>query len=496
MKSVDNSIPPLPRSTPEAEGIASATMSGFLAEVQDSVTELHSFMLLRNGHVVAEGWWDPYRPDEPHTLFSLSKSFTSTAAGLAIAEGKLSLDDPVLSFFPEEAPAEVSANLVAMRVRHLLCMGTGHHDDTTPHLWGSALEGEQCPDEPNWARAFLARPVEHEPGTHFVYNSGATYMVSAIVQKVTGQRLVNYLAPRLFEPLGITHATWETCPRGIDTGGWGLSITTEEIARFGLLYLQNGVWNGRQVLPEEWVQVATQRHIAYGDDPASDWCQGYCYQFWRCRHIAYRGDGAFGQFCVVMPEQNMLFVSTAGVKDMQAVLNLVWKHLLPASNPGTAPVNAAAQETLIQTLGSLKVSTPQGKLDASIAGAVSGKTYRLESNEHGWESIRFDFEENETTLNIRNMQGEQVVPVGREGCWLRSEAALLRKNPHTIAASGAWANADTFTLRLSYCDTPFCPALKFCFTDIAVKIEETPNVGFNPKTIQVVGATAESANHS
>ena len=166
-------------------------------------------------------------------LFSLSKSFTSTAVGMAVAEGRLSVDDPVLSFFPDEAPRKPGENLAAMRVRHLLAMSTGHDQDTTEHLYRRR--------DGNWARAFLARPVAHAPGTHFLYNTGATYMLSAIVQKVTGQTLLEYLRPRLFEPLGIEGATWETCPRGVNTGGFGLSVKTEDIARFGQLYLQRGV---------------------------------------------------------------------------------------------------------------------------------------------------------------------------------------------------------------------------------------------------------------
>ena len=170
----------LPRSTPEAQGIASTAVSMFIEQAEKNIDALHSLMLLRHGQVVAEGWWAPYAPERPHMLFSLSKSFTSTAVGLAVAEGRLTVDDPVLSFFPEDAPAKVSANLAAMRVRHLLSMSTGHAEDTTGYFWRSR--------DKTWVRAFLARPVKYEPGTHFLYNTGATYMLSAIVQKLTGKR--------------------------------------------------------------------------------------------------------------------------------------------------------------------------------------------------------------------------------------------------------------------------------------------------------------------
>src|SRR4051794_588793 len=214
----------LPYATPEAQGIASSAILAFLEAAERGIDSLHSFMLLRHGHVLAEGWWAPYEAERPHMLFSLSKSFTSSAIGLAVAEGRLSVDDQVLSFFPKDAPAEPSEHLAAMRVHDLLSMATGHAQDTTPYL-------RQAPDA-NWVKAFLARPVEHPPGTHFVYNSGATYMLSAIIQHLPGTPLLKYLRPRLLTPLCIEKATGKPCPRGISPGGGGLSIRPADIARF------------------------------------------------------------------------------------------------------------------------------------------------------------------------------------------------------------------------------------------------------------------------
>jgi CubicO group peptidase (beta-lactamase class C family) len=282
----------LPRSNPESQGVDPAAVLGFVEATDARIDSLHSFMLVRHGHVVAEGWWAPYNPQSPHMLFSLSKSFTSTAVGLAIAEGKLSLDDPVLKFFPDDAPANPSSNLKSMRVSDLLRMSTGQQ--TEPGR----------PANVPWTRAFLAHPVPFKPGTHFLYNTSGTYMQSAIVQKVTGQTVLEYLQPRLFEPLGIVHPTWEMSPQGISTGGYGLSIRTEDIAKFGQLYLQKGQWEGKQLVPKSWVAAATARQTSNGSSPTSDWDQGYGYQFWRCRHGGYRGDGAFGQYCIVLPKED------------------------------------------------------------------------------------------------------------------------------------------------------------------------------------------------
>ncbi len=226
-----------PRSAPEAQGISSAAILAFVEEAEQKLDALHSIMIVRHGQVVAEGWWAPYAASEPHMLFSLSKSFTSTAVGLAVAEGKLKVDDPVLGFFPDEAPAQPSANLKAMRVRDLLTMSTGHHDED--------IRDFPYNGEGSVVKAFLERPVAHKPGTFFFYNTPASYMLSAIVQKVTGQSVLAYLGPRLFEPLGIENPTWDASKQGVSLGGFGLNVRTEDIARFGQLYLQKGMWQGK-----------------------------------------------------------------------------------------------------------------------------------------------------------------------------------------------------------------------------------------------------------
>jgi CubicO group peptidase (beta-lactamase class C family) len=334
----------LPRSTPEAQGVSSAGIRAFIESADREVDSMHSFMLVRHGHVVAEAWWQPESADKQHVLWSLSKSFTSTAVGLAVAEGKLSIDDQVLKFFPDEAPSEPSANLKAMRVRDLLTMSTGHQD-VAP-----------IKDKTDWVRLFLAHPVPHKPGTHFQYNTPATYMLSAIVQKVTGQTVLDYLTPSLFDALGIEDPKWDASPEGISIGGYGLFIRTEDIAKFGQLYLQKGMWNGKQLVPRSWVEQATSKQVSNGSDPSWDWDQGYGFQFWRCRHDAFRGDGKDGQFCIVLPEQDAVIAITANAKNMQAELNIVWDKLLPAFDDTPNEENPDEQAKLKATIAALKAS--------------------------------------------------------------------------------------------------------------------------------------------
>lgn len=473
----------LKKSTPEQQGIASAAISAFIDEANETVHDLHSLILLRHGQIVAEGWWSPYETNDPHIMYSLSKSFTSTAVGLAVAEGKLKVTDPVISFFPDEVPPVISPNLAAMQVRHLLSMSTGHAEDTTEEM-RTRLSG-------NWAQTILSLPVVYEPGTHFLYNTGATYLLSAIVQKVTGQTLLEYLEPRLFAPLGIENPGWENSPQGVNTGGFGLGITTADVARFGQLYLQKGLWQGKRLLPQEWVEEATRSHISNGTDPNSDWTQGYAYQFWRCRHGAYRGDGAFGQFCLVMPEQDAVLAVTAGLWDMQAVLNLVWKHLLPALEAGPLPENRAAAQGLAQKLEHLEIAPVKDRAASSIAASVSGQRFGLDNNAMEISAVSFDFDQAGCVLTIENASGMTQVNCGN-GSWQKGINTLNHGLPRKAAASGSWTDQQTYLINLYFltpiltktppagvvAQSPFGLTITCQFTEDRVSLELQANVAF------------------
>jgi CubicO group peptidase (beta-lactamase class C family) len=482
----------LPRCAPEAQGISSGAILGFVEAAEREVKELHSFMLLRHGHVVAEGWWAPYAAEKPHMLFSLSKSFTATAIGLAIEEGLLSLDDAVLSFFPDDAPAEVSAHLAAMRVRHLLAMSTGHTVDTTQTLHER--------EDGNWARAFLELPVEQQPGTHFLYNTGATYMLSAILQRLTGITLLEYLQPRLLTPLGIEGATWERCPRGVNTGGYGMSTTTEAIANFGQLYLQDGAWRGEQLLPQGWVAEASSFHSdnSVAGNPSPDWAQGYGFQFWRCRHGAYRGDGAFGQYCVIMPEQDVVVAITGGLQNMQAVLDLVWERLLPACGPEPLPADEAAHGALQRKLGGLRIAPPAGLPAPALAEQIAGRTYRFAPNDLKLESLTLSLGEAGTTLTVRDAQGDQQIVCG-DGAWRQSVTRFMSQGggrptaqptPRPIAAAGGWTADDTYLAKLYYVETPFCVTLACTFAGERLLLDVSVNVSFGPTTFPQIEGRA------
>jgi CubicO group peptidase (beta-lactamase class C family) len=320
----------LPR-TETPDSVAKA-MDAFFEQAAHDSMDIHSVMIVRDGSVVYSRWQSEGADTVPHVLHSVSKTFTATAVGLAIADGKMSLTDKVIDFFPDKLPAEVSDHLKKMTVRHLLTMTCGH--DTEP----TGIRGEGA----DWVKAFLEHPVVHEPGTFYLYNSLGTYMLSAIVQQVTGQKVVDYLDTRLFQPLHIDKPKWEESPQGINTGGWGLYLKTEDLAKMGQLLLQKGEWNGKQLIPAEWVAEMSKKQVdsinpgtrleeaeSKGMTPeTSDWMQGYGYQMWRCRPGCFRADGARGQYIIVVPDRNAVIAITSDVADLQGELNLVWSHIL------------------------------------------------------------------------------------------------------------------------------------------------------------------------
>jgi CubicO group peptidase (beta-lactamase class C family) len=474
----------LPRSTPENQGVLSSAILGFLDAAKTSNLELHSLMLLRHGKVIAEGWWKPYAPELPHMLFSLSKSFTSSAIGLLVDAKKISLDDSVTSFFPNDLPLEISANLQAMKVKHLLCMASGHAEDPT----NSSIHGSE-----NWVKTILAQVITFEPGTHFLYNSGATFLLSAIVQKLTGQTLLEYLTPRLLKPLGIENATWASNQQGINFGAWGLSLTTEDIAKFGQLYLQKGIWNEQSILSEAWVEQATSSQISNGDKPTSDWQQGYGSQFWRCRHGAYRADGAFGQYCVVMPVQDAVLVITSAVNDMQQVLDLIWEHLLPGFNSSQTIKLSSAAKALRQRLANLELPVVQGEKTSGLATRVSGLNYTLQPNHADIHSMRFNFLERHLELEITNPSGHHRLLCGY-GAWLQNitlfepTSGFKNLELQKVSVQGAWIESSAFEMHLCFNESAFTFKLQLEFMDLEFFLESSINVSFGDTQYQTMHA--------
>ncbi len=458
----------LPRSTPEAEGVSSAGLITFLDSAATGSHEFHSIMIVRHGKVIAEGWWDPYKPELRHTLYSTSKSFASTAVGLAVSDSLLSVDDKVVSFFPDQLPDTVSPYLAEMTVKDLLTMSVGQSPDPTGSIASSSKE---------WVKDFFAIPVLKEPGTEFLYNSMATFMLSAIVQKVTGEKIADYLRPRLFEPLGIEGYDWEESPEGINSGGWGLRVKTEDMAKFGQLYLQKGMWNGKQIIPAAWVEEATAFKIdqAPGALPEvkekSDWTQGYCYQFWRSRNNAYRADGAFGQYIIIMPEKDAVVAITAESPDMQGEINLVWDYIVPALLDGPLAEDKENHALLQERLSTLALPLPEERADPPLASQISGKRFLPWDYPQSLGSFSALFSNDTCSLSLDMNEQKSLLLLGR-GKWVISKTNLAGPNlisrpgesgTHIIAAAYEWSDDRTLDMIVRYIESPHHIKVKCIF---------------------------------
>ena len=410
--------------------------------------EMHSFMLVRHGNVVAEGWWRPYSADRLHLLYSLSKSFTSTAAAFAAAEGLLDLDDTILQHFPEFAPDITDPNSRAMRIRHVAAMASGHERETRAEAF------EIDPKEP--VRGFLLIPPDQAPGTVFAYNQPCTYTLGSIVQRNSGMPLTRYLRTRLFDPLGIGEVGWSTLA-GREQGFTGLHARTEDIAKLGQLYLQRGEWNGSQLISKEWVAEATSKHIETANQQQNqDWRQGYGYQFWMSRH-GYRGDGACGQFCVILPEHDAVVATTASTRDMQAMLEAMWTHLLPALD--LSVVDDGLQDVLASRLSALELPayhaeaqprdwTPWSSAPFAVIYAESDTPV-----EPSLTSVRVQHSRTGLQVTLSEKENAVTFDVGTRG-WSTSTPTDSLGVGIPVASAGGWSDSKTLHVEVIFLETP------------------------------------------
>lgn len=294
----------------------------FVALTEERCQNLYGVLAYQHGRPVGEHHWVN---DQHFHMFSLSKSFASTLIGIAIDEGLLRLTDRPLDILSGHAPDEVQPRLEKLTLRDMLMMASGHDK-------GYFLSGvREKITERDWPKLYMTYPFVCEPGTRFSYDTGDTYMASAMLQRVAGETMLSYGRSRLFEPLGIDLPRWDSCPQGVTLGGSGLYLTLADTVKLGLLYLQKGVWEGRRIVSERWVEQAAAKQIDNHDGPPEhDGHYGYGYQFWRCNHNAYRADGRYGQYCVVLPEVDaVVAIHARAYRDPLGILQSVWDAILP-----------------------------------------------------------------------------------------------------------------------------------------------------------------------
>jgi len=444
----------LNKCTPEAAGIRSSTLLK-LINAFDKLEYLNSFMILRHGKIVASGSWTPYDRNVPHALYSLSKSFVSVAIGIAQSEGLLKLDDPVLKFFPECEAIITDERVRKITLRHLLTMTSGSNIE-------SRLSGD------DWVGQFFAAPLAFEPGTTFFYNSSNTYLLAAVIRGVTGSNVREYLGPRLFEPLGIVPGIWGKCPAGTNCGGWGLYLKTEAIARFGQLLLNGGSWGGQQLIPAAYLREAVRPIADNSANLSPDWKQGYGYAFWMSRH-GYRGDGAAGQFAVVLPEEDMVIAITACLRNMQDVLDRIWEILLPELEDHPLLDDPMTNAELELKCHSLQIPPAKG----AFTSEYLSQCWRFRPNFAGIEACTIELGSDSCALSFNFPRGMEQIRAGF-GYYDRSIAQLTDLRAHPIAASAAWITPDVLEVRTFCTDTVFRDIYRI---DFAAKTLERTSFG-------------------
>lgn len=459
------------RAAPHVVDVDPDAIMAFLDDAQFQGLELDSFMLWRRGKVAAEGWWWPYRPALAHMLHSATKSFVSAGVGIAISEGLIQLDDPVLKFFPGRATAP-SANLEAMTVESLLTQTSGHAIGISGSQWR--------PLKTSWVDEFLKVPVPYPPGAHFAYSSATSYMLSAIISQRTGITLHDYLKPRLFEPAQMRGVAWDVGPENINPGGNGLSVTTADFLKLGVLHLTEGRWKGRQLIPADWVKAVG---IARHGNP-------YGYQWW----VAPEGQGffaagKFGQFCFVSPKLDAVLTVTAGVADNEETRNkmhaLGFGHL--AKMCGHTATTAAGEPVLKSRIADLRVLPPFQPATSPMASQVSGATYDCWPNADQVAAIGVAFDNGVCRFTLSDPRGEHQVEAGLTD-WREGETTITGSYLHheyqpdrmRIVAGGRWTAPNRFEMAWQFVESGFRDTVALTFEGDTVRYDRGVNVNSGP----------------
>lgn len=473
------------RTTPEIVGIHSDDILEYIDNLERSNTEMHGIMIMRHGKICAEGWWNPFAPNLRHGLQSHTKTYAATAVGIAYTEGILKLDERLIDIFPDETPENPSENLKLLTVRDVLCMGCGM--DTMPN--GSA----------DWIREFMHTPVNHKPGTAFMYNSTGSSILGAVVRKKTGEGLHEYLTNRLFNKIGIDpgNIRWYCMPDGMEIGGGGMLATTEDNLRLMKLYADGGIWDGERILAEDYVKLAVSKQNdsateSRNNPEASDNFLGYGFQIWMCKpEGVYRADGAMGQFTIVNPKQDLIIAineTAAGAHWAQSTLNITWDFLKKIKDDTLAekPENAGRLARKMRCLNlpnpvckpfSPKIEEINGKKYTVVSGVLSCELWNFMSSK-GPENIQtfsFDFDSYGCVWNIVVNGKNEAIRIATNGSRFSNLLGTEADQTQLLVCDGAWTEQNVFFVTLRWAETCLTKNLSFNFDDDGVKIEDMNN---------------------
>jgi CubicO group peptidase (beta-lactamase class C family) len=468
--------------SPESQGMNSLTLAPMLDAIAQQHVAIHSVLVIRNGYLVLETYNYPYTADDLHTVYSVTKSFTSALFGIALDQGYIKgVDQPMLDFFPDYTPDNLDASKQAITLENLLTMSPGLE---WPGGMGEPLLGEMINDSDDWIQFMLDRPMQYEPGKTFVYNSGVSNLIAAAVAQAAGQPLLDFAKTNLFDLLGIQSVEWAHDPAGRYLGGFGLQLTPRDMAKLGYLYLNNGQWDGKQIVSADWVAASTQKHI--DARPLSD---GYGYQWWVDIHNYYMAIGYGGQFIIVYPEKNLVAVFTSalsatGGSEPEADFQ---KYIIPAvESDESLPENPDGVAGLQTAIEALAHPTPTAVPPLpETAAQISGQEYHFETNDLGWESLSMTFDESANTAQLSlngapplNIGLDNVAQVNRVSANNPINAIgfdlILRGYPiigaEPMLLTGDWPKDNRFSLRVELQGTVNWYQLSLTFKDQDVQV--------------------------
>jgi len=473
--------------TPESVGIPSEAIEKLLDKLESGFTEPHGLMIMRHGKICAKGWWAPYAPGIRHGLQSHSKTYAATAVGIAYTEGLLKLEDRIIDIFKEEAPENPSENLQKLTVRDVLCMGCGMDTMPFPSM--------------DWIKEFLATPVNHVPGTTYMYNSTGSTLLGAIVRKLTGLGLHEYLTPRLYEKIGIDYDNhrWIYMPDGMEVGGGGLYATTEDNLRLMKLYADGGVWEGERILSEDYVKKAITLQNESATEEANnalakDNFLGYGFQLWMCKPKGvYRADGAMGQFTIVVPDKDMIIAITenaSGSHWAQTTLDTMWEFLDEISCEDSIPEKETSSDKLSRRMTMLALPAVEYSPFSEYRTKIDGAVYQVNEDSflldnsvvatalfmggiklpEGIKKFLFNFEKEGCTFDYLQGGENKSVAVGIDGTYRYNK---FGNGAASIALiSGAWTKEHVFELTIRWVETCNQQKLNFTFHGESVTVEE------------------------
>lgn len=458
--------------TPEQVGVKSSAITAFINEINENNLGLQSFTVVRHDKVCAQGFFKPYNKDIPHVLYSMSKSVTSTAVGFAVSEGLINLNDRVVKFFPEYLMSKRPFNRM-ITVRMLLTM---HSDKLI-----TVLDEKSGTD---WVQNFFNAPFLLPPNTKFNYISENTTMLSAIITKVTGMSVIDYLYPRIFEPLGIEKPFWESDGKGNNAGGWGLYMKSEDLAKFFLPYIHGGKWkDGTQIIPAIWVKEATRKQVDSVSDGYIDNMMGYGYQFWRNPvPNSYRADGLFGQRCFMFPEYDALVVLNCGEAEDYKVMKIFWKYFPECFGYGELPENKAEYQQMLDTIDNCSVEDlPKSERNRELEEKISGRLITCKTSEfvsvvsititQMWfkkpgeiSEMKLTFDDEKLTFYWKEKEYENTIDVGLNGEYGISKMTLGDVTYHAYSKA-AWKEDGTLDLWIRPIETSHVRKFNFKFND-------------------------------